>query len=76
MELSWEILYGVATVFLAAAIAWGVLKSKKRSPRMRNLSENATHEMYKHPKEYKAHEREAFEQEAEHLKDEEDRKST
>lgn len=74
MELSWEILYGVATVLLAAAIAWGVLKSKKRSRRMRNLSENATHEMYKHPKEYETHEREEFEQEAEHLKEKEGQK--
>ncbi len=76
MDISWEIIYSVGTLILALGIAWGVLRSKSRSRRMRDLSEEATHEMYKHPKEYEAHEREEFEREAEHIKDEEERKDT
>ncbi|MCK5748254.1 MAG: hypothetical protein KAH44_18700 [Oricola sp.] len=65
MNLSWEIFYVIGTVLLAGGIAWATLKSKRVSRREREISEQATHEMYKHPGAYEDHEREELEEAAE-----------
>lgn len=75
MNVSWEAFYIIGTVLLAGGIAWATLRSKSVSKRERRISEQATHEMYKHPDAYADHEREEFEHAAEREAEKDDQKS-
>lgn len=63
--LPWEMIYGVGALVLGLVIAATAFWNKGQSRRKRQIAEEATHEMYKHPRAYKDHEREELEQAAE-----------
>lgn len=67
--MSWEILYPIGAVALFLGIAWGVWRSKRRTPREKAVTEVATNELYRHPDRYVAGTRSALGAEAEKAKE-------
>lgn len=59
--MAWEIVYPVGALLLLLAIVWGVMQSKRRSPREKKITEMATRELYKNPDRYERETRDALE---------------
>jgi len=52
MNIPPEVLYGVGTIVILACLVWGVLRNRRRTPREKKLTEEATRAEYKHPETY------------------------
>ncbi|GGE37533.1 hypothetical protein GCM10007276_13690 [Agaricicola taiwanensis] len=50
--MSPELLWGLGTVVLFAALIWGVVQYSTRNRANDRITEKATHEMYEHPESY------------------------
>ena len=46
--------YGLGTLILTAALAWGILSYQRRNKANAPITEKATQELYQHPERYEA----------------------
>lgn len=49
MNLSWELAFGLGAFALLAAIAYGMLRARRRTPEERRAQEQRTRDIYDHP---------------------------
>ncbi|HMP62175.1 MAG TPA: hypothetical protein PKA17_03625 [Phenylobacterium sp.] len=52
IDLSWELLYGLGALFIALAIAYGLMRNRGRNKANDAITEQATREEYQHPERY------------------------
>lgn len=58
IDLSWELLYGLGALFIALAIAYGLMRNRGRNKANDAITEQATLEEYQHPERYERTEEE------------------
>jgi len=58
MNIPPEVFYGVAMIIILACLVWAVMRNRQRTPREKQITEEATRAEYKNPDTYEQKEQE------------------